>query len=135
MPEGRPQASWLRHVKSYLKDMGMAGLASVWTMARQRTKEYRRKVDAATRCSGCPDRPPPDATMKRVDAPSAWPSPSDLDKKESDGRDPPQEVAPHAHRGVVDAPDFCHRDPNAIESSGKLISRRSGDKRRFRVLE
>ena len=28
-----------------------AGLASVWAMARRRTKEYRRKVDAATRCS------------------------------------------------------------------------------------
>ena len=39
----------------HLKDMGMAGLASVWAMARRRTKEYRRKVDAATRCSGiCP---------------------------------------------------------------------------------
>ena len=41
--------------------------------------------------------------MKRVDAPSAWSSPSDLDKKESDGRDPPQGVAPHAHRDVVGA--------------------------------
>ena len=27
--------------------------------------------------------------------------PSDLDKTESDGRDPPQGVAPHARRGVV----------------------------------
>ena len=34
-----------------LKDVGMTGLASAWVMAR-RTKEYRRKVDAATRCSG-----------------------------------------------------------------------------------
>ena len=34
------------------------------------------------------DMTPPDATMKRVDAPSAWSSSSDLDKKESDGRDP-----------------------------------------------
>ena len=34
--------------------------------------------------------------MKPVDAPSAWSSHSDLDKKESDGRDPPQGVAPHA---------------------------------------
>ena len=34
---------------------GMAGLASAWAMARRRPKEYRRKVDAATRCSGvCP---------------------------------------------------------------------------------
>ena len=29
MPRGRPQASWLRQVGSYLRDMGMAGLASV----------------------------------------------------------------------------------------------------------
>ena len=66
MPRGRPQASWLRQVesylshmgmadpvclgdgqtKAYLKDMGMTGLASVWVMARRRTKEYRRKVNA-----------------------------------------------------------------------------------------
>ena len=40
----------------------------------------------------CPypsDRTPPDATMKPVDAPSARTTPSDLHKKESDGRDPP----------------------------------------------
>ena len=34
----------------------------------------------------------PYAAMKRLGALSAWTSPSDLDKKESDGRDPPQEV-------------------------------------------
>ena len=51
MPRGRPHASWLRQVESYLKDTGMAGLASAWAMARRRPKEYRRKVDAATRCS------------------------------------------------------------------------------------
>ena len=58
----------------------------------------------------CPhpsDRTPPDANMKRVGAPSTWTSPSDLDKKESDGRHPPQGVAPHAHRGVVGAPELC----------------------------
>ena len=38
--------------EAYLKDMGMTGLASVWAMARRRPKEYRHKVDAATRCSG-----------------------------------------------------------------------------------
>ena len=38
--------------EAYLKDMGMTGLASAWTMARRRPREYRRKVDAATRCSG-----------------------------------------------------------------------------------
>ena len=51
----RPHASWLRLVESYLKDTGMAGLASPWAMARRKTKEYRRKTDAVTRCSGvCP---------------------------------------------------------------------------------
>ena len=36
-------------------DMGMAGLASVWAVARRKLKEYRRKLDAATLCSGvCP---------------------------------------------------------------------------------
>ena len=74
MPRGRPHASWLRRVDSYLwdigmtglasgdgqteaylKDMVMAGLASAWAMARRRQKEYRHKVDPATRCSGvCP---------------------------------------------------------------------------------
>ena len=40
---------------AYLEDMRMTGLASAWAMARRRTKEYRHKVDAATRCSGvCP---------------------------------------------------------------------------------
>ena len=34
MPRGRPHASWLRKVESCLKDMGMAGLASAWAMAR-----------------------------------------------------------------------------------------------------
>ena len=55
MPKGRPQASWLRQVESYLKDAGMAGmagLATAWAMAGRRPKEYSRKVDAATRCSG-----------------------------------------------------------------------------------
>ena len=52
---GRPYASWLRQVEAYLKDMGVAGPASAWAMARQRSKEYCREVDAATRCSGvCP---------------------------------------------------------------------------------
>ena len=41
--------------------------------------------------------------MKRVDAPLARTSPSDLYEKESDGRNPPRGVAPHAHRGVVGA--------------------------------
>ena len=63
---GRPHVSWLRQVESYLKDTGMAGLASVWVMVRRRPKEYRRKVDAATRCSGvCPHTWPvrPDKLM------------------------------------------------------------------------
>ena len=52
MPRGRPHASWLRKVESYLKDTGMAGLASALAMVRRRPKKYRREVEAATRCSG-----------------------------------------------------------------------------------
>ena len=55
MPRGRPQASKLGQGASYLKDTGMAGLASAWAMARRRPKEYCRKVDVASRFSGvCP---------------------------------------------------------------------------------
>ena len=50
-PMGLPRASWLQLVDRHLKEMGM-GQASAWGMARQRSLEYRRKVDAATRCSG-----------------------------------------------------------------------------------
>ena len=36
-------------------EKGLAGLATAWAMERGRPEEYRRKVDAATRCSGvCP---------------------------------------------------------------------------------
>ena len=52
MPSGRPHASWLRKMESYVEDAAMAGLASAWAMARRRQKEYSRKVDAATCCSG-----------------------------------------------------------------------------------
>ena len=48
--------------------------------------------------------PPPDAIREPVDAPSAWSSPSDLGKTESDGRNSPQGVAPHANRGVAGVP-------------------------------
>ena len=51
MPRGSPQASWLCHVESYIRDTGLAGLASAWAMARRKPREYRRKVDAATRRS------------------------------------------------------------------------------------
>ena len=50
-PMGRPRASWLQQVDRHLKEMGM-GQVSAWGMARRRPLEYRRKVDAATRCSG-----------------------------------------------------------------------------------
>ena len=53
--EGAPKRFIVAQVESYLKDAGKAGLASAWAMARRRSREYRRKVDAATRCSGvCP---------------------------------------------------------------------------------
>ena len=44
MLRGRPHASGMRQVECYLKDTGMAGMASAWAMARGRQKEYRRKV-------------------------------------------------------------------------------------------
>ena len=71
--------------------------ASVWPSPRQ---------TPGPPCPHPSDRTSPDATMKRVGAPSTWISPSDLDKKESDGRHPPQGVAPHAHKGVVGAPEL-----------------------------
>ena len=49
-PMGRPRASWLKQVDQHLKERGM-GQTSAWGMARRRPVEYRRKVDAATRCS------------------------------------------------------------------------------------
>ena len=50
-PMGRPHASWLQQVDRHLKEIGM-GRASAWGITRRRLLEYRRKVDAATRCSG-----------------------------------------------------------------------------------
>ena len=47
----RPHASYLRQMKSCLKNTDMPGLTSIWAMARRRPKEYRRNVNAATRCS------------------------------------------------------------------------------------
>ena len=38
--------------ESYRWDMGMVVPEFAWAMARRRPREYRRKVDAATRCSG-----------------------------------------------------------------------------------
>ena len=35
--KGRPHASWMRQVESYLKDTEMAGLTSAWAMARRRS--------------------------------------------------------------------------------------------------
>ena len=70
----------------------------------------RLAIDQADATSVIPypsDRTPPYAITKRVDSPSTWTSPSDLDRKESDGRDPPQGVEPHAHRGVIGAPELC----------------------------
>ena len=57
IPRGRPRASWLRQVESYLRDSGMAGLASAWVMARGWPWEYHRKVDSATHCFGVCSHP------------------------------------------------------------------------------
>ena len=54
MLRGRPHASWLRQVESYLRNAGMAGLASAWAMA-EGDRVHRHVVDTATLCSGvCP---------------------------------------------------------------------------------
>ena len=45
----RPHASWLRQVKAYLEDVGMRRPTSAWAMAEGKPKEYRHRVDAATR--------------------------------------------------------------------------------------
>ena len=50
-PVGRPRTSWLQQVAGYLSEMGM-GLATARGMARRRPQEYRRRVNAATRCQG-----------------------------------------------------------------------------------
>ena len=50
-PMGRPCASWLQQFDQHLTEMEM-GQASAWEMVKWRPLEYRRKVDAATRCSG-----------------------------------------------------------------------------------
>ena len=50
-PIVRPHASWLQQVDQHLKEMGM-GQAPAWGIAGRRPLEYRRKVDAAMRCSG-----------------------------------------------------------------------------------
>ena len=41
MPRGRPHASWLRQVVSYLKNTGMAGLA----MGNGHTETYLKDMD------------------------------------------------------------------------------------------
>ena len=58
--------SELRKVETYLRDTDMTGLASAWAMARRRPKEYRRKVDAASRCSGVCPNTWPDLYISRV---------------------------------------------------------------------
>ena len=50
-PMGQPLASWLQQVDQHLKEMGMVQ-ASAWGLARRRPLEFRRNVDAVTRCSG-----------------------------------------------------------------------------------
>jgi hypothetical protein len=50
-PVGRPRASWLRQVDRYCEGE-WTGRVSAWRMAIRRPREYRQKVDAATRCHG-----------------------------------------------------------------------------------
>ena len=47
--EGPPASCMIVSGGVLAKDMGIARPASAWAIARRRPKEYRRKVDAATR--------------------------------------------------------------------------------------
>ena len=50
---GGQRPTWLSEVDHKFRELGM-GQAAVWGMASRRPKEYRKKVDAATRyCSAC----------------------------------------------------------------------------------
>ena len=51
MQMGRPRASCLRRMASYLDDMSMTDPAAPWAMARQRLKDVCWRVDATMRCS------------------------------------------------------------------------------------
>ena len=62
----------------------MVRLGKVWGAAR-------RRVHRATVLLRPPSGHRPGRRQAR----------QDFDKKESDGRDPPQGVAPHVHRGVI----------------------------------
>ena len=59
-----------------------------------------------------------------------WSSPSDLDRKESDGRDPLQGVAQHAHRGVVSA--FFMHGPRTVVCRVVASAVGTGGSSRFR---
>ena len=52
----------LRQVESYLMDTGMAGVVSAWAVVKRRPKQYRRKVDTATRRSSVGPHSRPDVT-------------------------------------------------------------------------
>ena len=49
MLRGRPHASWLRQVESYLKDAGMPGLASAWAMEAEGVPLQGGRGDALLR--------------------------------------------------------------------------------------
>ena len=51
-PLGRPYDTWLRQMDLHFAGAGMGGGVAAWRMAIRRPKEYRSKVDAATRCRG-----------------------------------------------------------------------------------
>ena len=51
--QGRHRSTWLSEVDHKFREVGM-GQVAAWRMASRRPKEYRKKVDAATRyCSAC----------------------------------------------------------------------------------
>ena len=49
MPKGRPHASWLNEVESYLRSMGMPALASAWAMASEGVPSQGECGDALLR--------------------------------------------------------------------------------------
>ena len=64
---GRAMARRIRQVESYMRDKGMAGLASAWAMVKRRPNEYRLRMDAATRCYGvCPHTLPSAPQVRRL---------------------------------------------------------------------
>ena len=94
--------------------------ASVWQSPRQAP---------GPPCPYPSDRTPPDAIMKRVGAPSAWTSPSDLDKKEI-------EMEEHSETKHTILASRFHRQPDLSQTFRSLkCSSRHGNTIRNFIIE